>query len=798
MATSINLGPLPVNHPFPVERTEMRKQLGLGTSSILNATFSQTGAGDITLNLSDQTNPTFSIDLSKTRLVDTTSIRLLNPRKIYLDDGKIYTGVLQIETATAVGNITAAGNAKVTITSANFSGANKDRVISVPVQLNDTPIQWANKVRGALNANEDIIALFNVSGSNANIILTNKRARAQDPTLNIKLENDSCAGIVPVILSVNERAGSVNESTQLSDIKTPLAYISQFDGTDELKIVGMLQPSVVLRRHIKEWTPADDGYDTTTGNASGISTRHIQHNAVEPAKLSVGAPTWTTSGDTVIIKNLEVQGGQVLVEGRSAGIATTSNLVAGSGYIQNTYYDVVLTKSSGASTFTAGSVKADIVVVAGKVTSVSITDRGTGFTGTDIVLTAANTSLGGSGSGFSIKVASLTGSTNGGRLVLAGQGQTGLSEHNKDNSWQLISVGANPGDFEIQSAITGAITTTAGDNNVGLRIKKSTGEVQVVSLRSQGEISASKVTVSGTPATANGTDNDFDGIAKSARVWTNARTISAGTNNTTESNHVTFSFSLDGSANVTVPVTINSSVIVNSMISDADTGTINGIATAKIRNKAITSAKLDDDITIANTLTVQKKGDATQGNRGIKFGGDACRITANANDLEIVTSGTIKFGINSTNNAFDDKASINSSGDLSCVKITATGAIAATGKITTQSSLEASGDVIAYTSSDVNLKYNIKNIQTPLEKIKRLNGVSFTWNDLQDTYSGYDIGVIAQEVEEVFPEIVTTRENGFKAVKYERLIPLLIECVKELKTLNDELVQRLENYQKIE
>lgn len=793
MATSINLGPLLANHPLPVERTEMRKQLGLGTSSILNATFSQTGAGDITLNLSDQTNPTFSIDLSKTRLVDTTSIRLLNPRKIYLDDSTIYTGNPQIEKAVAAGNITATGNAKVTITSANFNGANKDRVISVPVQLNDTPSLWANKVRGALNANEDVIALFNVSGTNANIILTNKRARAQDATLNIKLENDSCAGIATALLSVNEQTGTVTESIQLSDIKTPLAHIAQFDGTGELKIVGMLQPDVVLRRHIKEWDVAQDGYDTNTGNASGISTRHIQHNAVEPAKLSVGAPTWDTKGDTAIIKNLEVQGGQVLVEGRSAGIATTSDLVQGSGYVQNTYYDVVLVKTgNGASTFAAGSVKADIVVVAGKVTSVSITDRGTGFSGTDIVLTAPNTSLGGSGSGFSIKVATLTDSTNGGRLVLAGQGQTGLSAHDKDNSWQLISVGASPGDFEIQSAITGAITAIQNDTNVGLRIKKSSGEVQVVSLRSQGVISASKVTISGTPATASGTNNDFDGIAASARIWTNTRTISAGTITGNTVNHVTFSFSLNGSADVTVPVKINDSVIVNSMITDADTATTNGIATAKIQNKAITSGKLENDITIAGTLKVQKK-DATLGNRGIKFDSDdACRITANGNDLEIVTSGSIKFGTNGTSNGFVNKASINNAGDLTCVKITASG------KISTSSSLEAAGDVIAYTSSDVNLKYNIKNIQTPLEKIKRLNGVSFTWNSLQDTYTGYDLGIIAQEVEEVFPEIVTTRENGFKAVKYERLIPLLIECVKELKTLNDELVQRLENYQKIE
>ena len=52
---------------------------------------------------------------------------------------------------------------------------------------------------------------------------------------------------------------------------------------------------------------------------------------------------------------------------------------------------------------------------------------------------------------------------------------------------------------------------------------------------------------------------------------------------------------------------------------------------------------------------------------------------------------------------------------------------------------------------------------------------------------GHDIGVIAQEIEKVLPEIVTTRDNGYKAVKYERLVALLIECVKDQQIQIDEL-----------
>jgi hypothetical protein len=104
----------------------------------------------------------------------------------------------------------------------------------------------------------------------------------------------------------------------------------------------------------------------------------------------------------------------------------------------------------------------------------------------------------------------------------------------------------------------------------------------------------------------------------------------------------------------------------------------------------------------------------------------------------------------------------------------------------------ASGDVVAYFSSDRRLKDNILKIQSPLEKISKINGVTFNWNENQDTYpiGKKDIGVIAQDVEEVLPEIIETRDTGYLAVKYEKLTPLLIEAIKELN-------QKVEDQQKI-
>ena len=96
----------------------------------------------------------------------------------------------------------------------------------------------------------------------------------------------------------------------------------------------------------------------------------------------------------------------------------------------------------------------------------------------------------------------------------------------------------------------------------------------------------------------------------------------------------------------------------------------------------------------------------------------------------------------------------------------------------------ATGDVTAYYSSDINLKENIVNIENALDKVNKIRGVHYDWKDEyleEHTYvEKQDVGVIAQEVEKVLPEIVADREDGTKAVKYDRLTALLIEAVKEL------------------
>ncbi|MCH1551107.1 MAG: tail fiber domain-containing protein [Pseudomonadales bacterium] len=94
--------------------------------------------------------------------------------------------------------------------------------------------------------------------------------------------------------------------------------------------------------------------------------------------------------------------------------------------------------------------------------------------------------------------------------------------------------------------------------------------------------------------------------------------------------------------------------------------------------------------------------------------------------------------------------------------------------------VRSKSDVVAYYSSDSRLKSDVKPIQSALAKILSLKGVEFEWNERQDTYQGADIGVIAQDVLDVFPSLVGEQSNGFLGVKYEKLVAPMIESIREL------------------
>ena len=107
----------------------------------------------------------------------------------------------------------------------------------------------------------------------------------------------------------------------------------------------------------------------------------------------------------------------------------------------------------------------------------------------------------------------------------------------------------------------------------------------------------------------------------------------------------------------------------------------------------------------------------------------------------------------------------------------------------TAGELRATNDITAFYSSDVSLKENIIEIPSALDMVDKIRGVFFDWKDdyieSKGGIDGYfmrkrDVGLIAQEVEAVLPEIVGTRKDGIKAIKYDRLTALLLQAIKEL------------------
>ena len=109
------------------------------------------------------------------------------------------------------------------------------------------------------------------------------------------------------------------------------------------------------------------------------------------------------------------------------------------------------------------------------------------------------------------------------------------------------------------------------------------------------------------------------------------------------------------------------------------------------------------------------------------------------------------------------------------------GALVVTGGVGIGGALNVGGDITAFSSSDVTLKENITPISNAVDKVRSISGNTFTWNE-KSVYNGEEgTGIIAQEIEALeLPGVTETRQDGTKAVRYDRLVPLLIEAIKEL------------------
>ena len=220
----------------------------------------------------------------------------------------------------------------------------------------------------------------------------------------------------------------------------------------------------------------------------------------------------------------------------------------------------------------------------------------------------------------------------------------------------------------------------------------------------------------------------------------------------------TTSIILDGaSGNIDAPGTITASSF---------SGTVAGTATSTTNIPNLTG-----DITSDNTTTTLATVNANVGTFG--DGGAIPSITVNAKGLVTgVSTSAIVTGITIT-----DDTSTNSTRYVTFTSATSgtiTGENVSSSKLTYNPSTGTLAATNVNSTSDEALKGNITTIENALELVNQLRGVEFTWKEKNEQ----SLGVVAQEVEKVLPELVKT--DDFKSVNYNGLIGVLIEAVKEL------------------
>ena len=148
-------------------------------------------------------------------------------------------------------------------------------------------------------------------------------------------------------------------------------------------------------------------------------------------------------------------------------------------------------------------------------------------------------------------------------------------------------------------------------------------------------------------------------------------------------------------------------------------------------------------------------------------------VTSGATD-----SGHIGFRTQATGGALTERMRIDSSGNL------LVGTKSGSDKVT----VNGDGSATNFnTTSDATLKTNVETLTGSLDAVKAMRGVSFDWIENGNP----EIGVIAQEVEEVLPELVNTNDEGIKSVKYGNIVAVLIEAIKEQQEQIDELKAQL-------
>ena len=375
-------------------------------------------------------------------------------------------------------------------------------------------------------------------------------------------------------------------------------------------------------------------------------------------------------------------------------------------------------------------------------------------------------------------------------LILTGQGSTNDVTIKNDADADVITIATGATNVDVVGDLTAG--TLNADGDTAASDNAAIGYTAAEGLILTGQGSTNDVTVK------NDADTTVISIPTGATGVTFAGTVGSGA--ITSTGVVTGTGFTIGSAVINEAeletidgvtagtVTASKAVVVDS---NKDIGTF--------RNVTIDGTFSDGNYTFDTSGNVSSLGTVGCGaitSTGVVTGTGFTIGSAVINEAELETIDGVTAGTVSASKALV----VDSNKDLTAlndVRMDSLGvATAASG---TSGEIRATNDVTAFYGSDIALKENIVNIPSPMNLVKKINGVIFDWKqdyiDSKGGEDGYfvrkkDVGVIANEVEKILPEIVATRKDGMKAVKYDRLTSLLIECVKDLQGQIDTLRNR--------
>jgi len=221
--------------------------------------------------------------------------------------------------------------------------------------------------------------------------------------------------------------------------------------------------------------------------------------------------------------------------------------------------------------------------------------------------------------------------------------------------------------------------------------------------------------------------------------------------------------------------------------SDFSHNSLSGVSAAEHINWTSSGAGTIHSSNYTNTTYLGGAGMALSGITFNIGGGTGINVAADQISVDMGDFDTDNLSQGSTNKYYSD----------TLVNTRLAGSIS-TGAIACSSTITADGNITAFNSSDIALKEDLNPISNALDKVMSISGYNFSWKDSnikeRGGEDGYfvrkkDVGMVAQEIEKILPEAVADRVDGTKGVRYELLVPLLVNAIKELK----EKVEELEN-----